>query len=244
VKTIKEYKELTPIEVAQMLHDNGMKPVEGVLLSDEPLDKWDYMRPLENLGRVFVCAPTVQNMRPRPFPFGSAGGVHYKHCYVVTERWPNEVPDGVAKLPQAWLAYIGLGQIDEGKVPSVEEQCCLWGLNPDFPAPHRRGWFSERCGLERYHHAVDVRTPYARRCWPELVDAMEYDPPLVVEVGKWYLQKSGEVEYITSYDGASNRFCGRSDAMYSKDGASCVAEYYDLIREVRVTEMDGSEVVL
>jgi hypothetical protein len=72
----------------------------------------------------------------------------------------------------------------------------------------------------------------------------EYKELTPIEAGKWYLQKSGEVEYITSYDGASNRFCGRSGAMYSTDGASFVAEYYDLIREVRVIEVDGSEVVL
>jgi hypothetical protein len=97
-----------------------------------------------------------------------------EHKTITTERYPNEVPEGVTPLPEPWLAYIGVGPLPEEKRAFSR----LWRLSQSSFE-----WIPNNYGDSYSHYAVDVRSDYAKKHWPELVAAMEYREPSPIAQG-------------------------------------------------------------
>lgn len=97
---------------------------------------------------------------------------------VVEERYPNEVPPGLPPLPSPNLVYLGKGPLRNAKFDSkmplyaLDEESESWTLL----------YYSNGMGI-RLHYAADARSEYAKKFYPELVEAMEYEER---KADKWW----------------------------------------------------------
>lgn len=94
----------------------------------------------------------------------------YQQCARITAEDPRKVPEGVPELPEPWLAYLG---------KRLSLPICRNLSESGFP--YRIKWADEdRWGSgvdgshSGYHHAIDVRTAFARKHFPKYVEALGY----------------------------------------------------------------------
>lgn len=200
MKKIKEYTEITSEEAVAILKNRKLWEGSGIAVRHE--DEWQ--------EGCFTFIPY-----PSGFVFVPENNDNAPRWAKVTERWPNQVPEGVGSLPEPFLAYLQKGPIPEDKRPTEEERedsplwVCFdghWSNGDDIPYG----------GNGTQHYVLDIRTAYARRCWPEIVEAMEYQEP-----PKW---KVGDTVKVIADNGADICAGMTARVLYVRDDVVRVAE--------------------
>lgn len=230
MRKIKIYKEVTVIELARKL---GSGEVErGTVMGFRNDSRGDWT------DAKIACI-----IIPSDCPLKACteeGWTDWTCAALITERYPNEVPEGITPLSHPWLAYVGQGPLPGKSLESV-------GTELYWASPHSTEWTVGGYGYgwaPNAHCAVDIRTDYARKHYPELVDAMEYREPLVIREGSWYLDARGKVgqAQLSRHPDAPYLINGK---LYSVEGRLAWQEAItqcNIVREVKVVEMDGSPV--
>ena len=79
----------------------------------------------------------------------------------------NKLPEDIPDLPHDYLTYIGKGRLPmKLRATVIAERAALWSCPPDYSS-----WHENNVGDDpNTHYAVDVRSEYAKRCFPHLVD--------------------------------------------------------------------------
>lgn len=153
MNTVSTFTPITPLEAMQKLLDNMGEPIQGLAFKGgHSGTKWK-IRTLE------YVAPK----QPEPFKTGDCPAVH---CAIVTQLDPCKAPEGCPEL-EPWMAYVGNQPLDL-KTETYEDlyrstNNCAW-LNSS--GPHAI-WF----------RAVDVRTEWAKKYFPEHCRIRNYQEP-------------------------------------------------------------------
>jgi hypothetical protein len=152
-ETIKQFTPITVEQAGEMLRDNGWKPVKGLYASSPCFHKDE----VTLMG--IACG---HNM---PFIDDTEGC--WEELFTVTDINPCQAPDGCPEL-EPWMAYVGrTGDIPEAK-------------NKYFAAcPDHHGWSSHFSGTGTmgHYYAIDVRTEWSKREYPEHCRIRNYQEP-------------------------------------------------------------------
>ena len=110
------------------------------------------------------------------YPYEVATYGHFQHCYTVTELDPCQSPNGCPELAP-WLAYMGFGK----DIPESEGQYYMVDSRSQWV-----GGFDAPCS----HYAIDVRTAWAQRNYPEHCRIRAYVAPCAIDVA-WNAHSNG-----------------------------------------------------
>lgn len=150
MKRLKTYKELTP--------EKAFKADRSKLVFKDRGDKnWIYP-PTDSLA--------IDPKSDKPFIIYLPNAYNSKEqCAIVEERMPRDVPKGVEPLPEdkPWLAYAGRVAIP------ADGRIAIFHTGGDWSESYYQGTMHGR-----FHIAVDVRSDWAKKHFPELVEAMEW----------------------------------------------------------------------
>ena len=112
-------------------------------------------------------------------PWVAVDGFHYKHCARIETIDPRAVPEGIAELPEPFLAFVGKGPLRGCEDPEMINKA-IWKL-PAFT------WIQGAIGNQfDVLYAIDVRTEFAKQHFPEYVEAVGYRPELEGSPEKWH----------------------------------------------------------
>ena len=115
----------------------------------------------------------------------------YKYNKTITEEInPREVPAGCPELPKPYLAFIPKTML-KGLVFEAGE---IWAAFDNWKDEQwdRIDGSGSVAEYEHLHYAIDVRTDFANKYFPQIVEAMDYkerDP--IKEVEDWYWTTHG-----------------------------------------------------
>lgn len=151
-ETIKTYTEITPLEALKMLVENDGEPVEFIWMSSCP-----------TLGYYRTELSGVDLTSTKPFLNGI--GSNSGHCFTCTEIDPCKAPDGCPEL-EPWMAYVGIMPNADGGIE---------GMN--FFCAGETRWLRGYCGDSGCHYAIDVRTEWAQKHFPEHCRIRNYQEP-------------------------------------------------------------------
>jgi hypothetical protein len=160
-ETIKIFTEITPLDALKLLVENNGRPIENMAFRDTNTDKWT--------SGVFDSICTSSDR----LPFGDAKRGPYKYCAKVTEIDPCKAPDGCHEL-EPWMAYVGL-----------EPKCDSGYRCSFFYAQVGKTWIAGYDpNTTDTHYAIDVRTEWAQKHFPEHCRIRNYQEPDPFE--EWY----------------------------------------------------------
>ena len=157
---IYRYEPITPTEAVRLLADNNCAPVEGLAFCNHD-DQPDWVESM------------LVGYNPNSDCSFISEAMYASQCARITAEDPRKVPEGVPELPEPWLAYVGQGP---------EFPICRNPLRSGWPywiSWHDEDYWSN--GVDGSHvghcHAIDVRTAFARKHFPEYVEALGYVEP-------------------------------------------------------------------
>lgn len=159
MKTYRKYTEITPREALLALAENDGKPVDGFALADPDSD----YAPQKLMG--------VTSREPR----FEGEDCYFRKCARVEEVNPRDVPEGCTPFPghMPWLAYVPMELRKDFPInPAIyyisrSHDDCWCNDEGD-------GWDME-ADASLHHYAIDVRTGFAAKEYPQIVEAMEYE---------------------------------------------------------------------
>lgn len=186
MKKLTEYKELEPKDFLAINEDERYLVWEGEDKEDGELHYITYLA-----------------KRDGEFFFGAKNGFSWPQCAEIITRYPRDVPEGVAELPEdkPFFAYVGEKFIES---PNY----CKFLVTTNFIKKWHYPDLGEFKLLKnsKIDVAIDISTEWAADKFPEIVEAMEYEPVYkdendqTSEHGKWIKQLIGHKLGSKTYD--------------------------------------------
>lgn len=151
----------SPRDALQALADNAGEPVDGFAFRDGDDAKW---KPDLLIG--YECSGS--------WPYLTEEDC-FTQCARVTVEDPRQVPWGIPALPSRTAAYVNKhhSQLPDG------DYWCLQTNNTWYWADYQPSC----AGGGGYHFVVDCTTEFARREFPEYVEALGYPLEITVDLG-------------------------------------------------------------
>lgn len=161
---MKKITEKKPLDAATF--DNSRLPLDNCEFWNQP-DKTNF-------------TGTLNAIQAGVYSFVRKCGGDFAHCAEVSARFPRDVPEGVTPLPEdkPFLAYVGTGGPALAKmVGGDRREPSLWALEDARVWRNYEGK-GKRGEEEFVHYALDVSTAWAAENFPDIVEAMEYEPTM------------------------------------------------------------------
>lgn len=199
MKKLTEYKEL---DAATFDNSRFFKEDIVCVFKNHINEEWSKPRDLHGV----IFDPKF------PQRFIDDTGMHQNYATEVITRYPRDVPEGVAELPEdkPFLAYVL--EKDHKILKEYyfdEKELYFWD---------RSKWIiTDRYNPYYDHYAINVSTPWAAEKFPEIVEAMEYEP-IFWGVKKEYLKghKLGDKTYDLNWKEINTEFDKEEDKSLKK----------------------------
>jgi len=119
----------------------------------------------------------------------------------ISERYPREVPGGVTVLPanKPFLAYLEKGGEWLSEKTKGKREPSLWAYLNNNCTWRNNGNDGYSGYAQTLHYALDVSTKWARKHFPEIVEAMEYEAIKNIS-GELIKHKLGEDYYDLNWE--------------------------------------------